>query len=34
MKNADKTACEVLYRPESDKYDEDIQCFRVAPRLQ
>lgn len=33
MKNADKTACEVLYRPESDKYDEDIRMFQGCPTV-
>ena len=33
MKNADKTACEVLYRPESDKYDQDIRMFQGCPTV-
>lgn len=33
MKNADKTACEVLYKPESDKYDEDIRMFQGCPTV-
>ena len=33
MKNADKTACEVLYKPESDKYDEDIRVFQGFPTV-
>ena len=33
MNNADKTACEVLYKPESDKYDRDIRMFQGCPTV-
>ncbi len=33
MKNADKIACEPLYKPKSEKYDKDIRTFQGCPTL-